>query len=657
MPWPRALTPFAAFARFAPFSRRSAPAPAARAASWAPLVAVLAFVGLVAAVCFADRAPTLELIRVADVTPRDVELGEPLTIAGDGFPPGQTARVTFRGTLYRPGEPPQPGVEIVASGAVAAPTRIDVPFGEGLEALFCRAGDRAIHTTFEGDLEVAFRAASPGQPPVAGVLRDVALDVRPLSRPGDTGRLREGESVLAFWGVHAAPIVRESGLYVDGVDVGSRAAAAGIAPGDVVVRVDRVRVGGVADVVPVPDAIEATVGVRHAGSGHETVHTLAVGGWRAAPPSAFRGSIFLVVVALAVALFFGAPAPSRVDAALFPLVQRLRRNRGSTAARRRGRASWTAALRPLLPPVGLPAVAEAFAAATLAVLPFSQYAVAARLDVGVFFVVATATLAVAALVAAAAAGSSGRGLRAALHVAWQHAPAALAVAGVVVVAGSLRVQEIERSQGGVPWEWLAFRSPASLLSFALFVAALRVGPEAPTPPRTAVLALAFDAGATDAVLAGAAQGADRGSWVDAGRRVHRLLLAGLAAALFLGGWSLPGVSPAQQDARPALELIGAIVFMTKVAALVVAAGWAQEVLPVRRLADASRGATPWQVAFSLAATIATAGWSSWAAARTVQVLLSPALVLVTAVALAALAHRVRHGLRSPSADGHVSPFL
>jgi NADH-quinone oxidoreductase subunit H len=651
MSWPRALH---AFARFAPFARRSPSVAAIPAVPWAPLAVVLVFVALVAAACFADRAPTLELIRVADVTPRDVELGEPLTIAGDGFPPGQTARVTFRGTLYRPGEPPQPGAEIVASGAVAAPTRIDVPFGEGLEALFCRAGDRAIHTTFEGDLEVAFRAVSPGQPPVAGVLRNVALDVRPLSRPGDTGRVREGESVLAFWGVHAAPIARESGLYVDGVDVGSRAAAAGIAPGDVVVRVDRVRVGGVADVVPAADAIEATVAVRHAGTGDETVHTLAVGGWRAAPPSVFRGSIFLVVVALAVALFFGAPGPSGVDAALYPLVQRLRRIRGSTAARPAGRISRTSALRPLLPPAGLPAVPEAFAAAALAVLPFSQYAAAARLDVGVLFVVAAATLAVAALVAAAAAGSSGRGLRAALHVAWQHAPAALAVAGVVLVAGSLRVQEIERTQGGVPWEWLAFRSPASLLSFALFAAALRVGPEARAPSRTAVLALVSDA---DAIFAQAARGAERGSWVDAGRRVHRLLLAGLAAALFLGGWSLPGVSPAQQDARPALELVGAIAFMTKIAAIVVSAGWAQEVLPARRLADVSRGVTPWQLAFSLAATIATAGWSSWAAARTVQVLLSPALVLVTAVALAALAHRVRHGLRSPSADGHVSPFL
>jgi hypothetical protein len=139
--------------------------------------------------------------------------------------------------------------------------------------------------------------------------------------------------------------------------------------------------------------------------------------------------------------------------------------------------------------------------------------------------------------------------------------------------------------------------------------------------------------------------------------VHRLLLAGLAAALFLGGWSLPGVSAAQQDARPGLELAGALLFLTKVAALVVTAAWARRVAPPRAIAEASRRSTPGQLALSAAALLGTEGWTVWSSVGAVQPLVSPVLVVVSTVAVAALAHRLRDGLRSPAADGHVSPFL
>jgi NADH-quinone oxidoreductase subunit H len=300
----------------------------------------------------------------------------------------------------------------------------------------------------------------------------------------------------------------------------------------------------------------------------------------------------------------------------------------------------------LLPPLGLPALAEGLLAAAFAVLPFGQYLVAARLDVGFLFVFAVAALATAALLREA---SMAPGLRAALHVAWQHTPAAVALAGVVVVTGSLRVLEIERSQGGLPWEWLAFRSPASLLSFAIFVAAVRVASAAPGRPAEGWLARVDGCSRV--------AGPMRGTWEAGACRAHRLVLCGLVAALFLGGWSLPGVSPAQQDGRPLLEVAGAFVFWLKVGTLLAAAGAAEQVLPGGPLGVASRRRTPWQLALSLAAAAAAAGWSSWEPAHAVQPLMSPALVLLTAAALAALALRLRHGLRSPVADGHVSPFL
>jgi NADH-quinone oxidoreductase subunit H len=621
-----------------------------------PVAVALVFLGLVAAASLAERVPPLELIRVADVTPRDVELGEPLSIAGEGFPAGQAARVTFRGVLHRPGETPQAGAEIVASGAVVAPNRVDVPFDENLQALFCRAGDRATHTTFDGAVEVAFRAAAPGQPPVAGTVGNVTLDVRPLTRPNDAARTRAGERLLSFWGIHAAAAPRQTGLLVESVDAGSRAAAAGIAPGDVVFRVDRVRVAEAGDVIPAPDDAEAVVGVRRSGSTEEATLVLPVTGWRAAPAGPLRGAVLFVVGALSIALLFGAPWPGRVDAALHRIVRGLRlleespASPGAIPARRspRGAALRRLALQALLPSPGLPAVVEALALACLAVLPFGQYLVAARLDVGVLFVGAAALLATAAFVGADAPAL---GLRAALGVAWRHVPAAIALAGVVAVTGSLHVQEIERSQGGWPWEWLAFRSPASLLSCAIFVGATCAGPRA-SAARTGILSL------VDAPMQDPQDPRPRrGTWADAAARVHRLVVCGLATALFLGGWSLPGVSAAQQDARPVLEIAGAALFSGKLGVLVVTAALLQRALAAGRPVAVRGWAAPWPLGLSLAATLVAAGWSSWGAARALQALVSPSLVVVAAALALAVTQRLRHGLRPSAVDVHLSPFL
>ncbi|MCL2448751.1 MAG: NADH-quinone oxidoreductase subunit H, partial [Polyangiaceae bacterium] len=509
---------------------------------------------------------------------------------------------------------------------------------------------RAVHTSFEGDVELAFRAPVAGQPPIAGVLHHAALDVRPLSRPSDARLAREGQRVLAFWGIHPAPPPYDTGLAVDRVDPRSRAEAAGIAAGDVIARVDHVRIAGLEDVVPAPGKGEATVLVRRPSAGEERLQTLPVSGFEAATPAALGGSVLLVAAALAIVLFFGAPWPARVDAALYPIVQRLRAANALEPRAARRAAFGDAPLAALLPPLGLPAVAEAFGAGCLAILPFGQYAVGARLDVVALFMGGMATLAAAALLASR---SPFRGLKAALHVVWQHVPAAAAVAGVVVVTGSLHVQEIARSQGGLPWEWLAFRGPASLLSFFVFASVLRV---AAAPPYTAtypVLAHTFDPAAD---VTGA-ENARRGSWADGAARVHRLLVAGLAAALFLGGWSLPGVSSAEQVARPDLELAGAFVFLTKVGAIVVAAAWVRRLFPVRPLGEASRASTPWQLALSGAALACMAAWPVGSGIGAVQPHASLVLVVIATVGIAALALRVREALRSPAADGRASPFL
>ena len=525
-------------------------------------------------------------------------------------------------------------------------------FTEVTQALFCGAGERKAHTTFEGDVEVAFAAAAPGAPPIAGVLRHVTLDVRPGSTASDTERDHEGERVLQWLGLKASQ--GPSGLAVETVSAGSRADAAGILPGDVLASFDGVRVGSPADVVPAPGARDALVGVRRGGGATESMKTVMVDGFRRAPPAELLGAALIAIAALAIVLLFAAPLRPRLAASLQRVVGFAHAARARRQARQRSRprgGSWPCSPRrrgDALPPAGAPAMVDALVCALLAIMPFGQYLVAAQLDVGLLFVAAATALATAAGVAGTSPWS---GLRAAAHVAWQHVPAAVAVASVVVSTGSLRVQEIEGAQGGLPWDWLAFRNPAALVALVLLLACARIEPEA--PQRASGLMAHVEAPG----FAGLEASTRRGPWLEAACRAHRLVVAGLASTLFLGAWVLPGLSPAAQDARPLLELLGAAWLLAKTWGLVALLAWARAALPHRRLAERSRRTALAFVPFSLAVLVASAVWSWWTPLGPAQLLVSGTLVAAAAIAALALAHRIRYGLSAAGAEVRLSPFI
>src|ERR1035438_4925113 len=108
----------------------------------APFAAALAFVGILAGVgALAIVAPVVgpALVQVTGLAPADVEPGDRITLAGQGFPAGKEARVTFRGTLHRPGEATVRDVEIAATGLVTGPEQVEVEFRGGAQTLFCRS--------------------------------------------------------------------------------------------------------------------------------------------------------------------------------------------------------------------------------------------------------------------------------------------------------------------------------------------------------------------------------------------------------------------------------------------------------------------------------------------------------------------------------------
>jgi NADH-quinone oxidoreductase subunit H len=614
----------------------------------------------------APRAP-LDLIAVLDATPHDLERGDRLELAGTGFPAGKTARVTFRGTLRRPGESPRTNAEVELRGVAVGPERVELNLDESTEALFCGAADLAVHTTFDGEVVVAFAAAVAGTPPVAGTLSNVTLDIRPTATGATAQRDRdaEGARILAALGLHAIPNGGGAGLRIESVDPRSRAAAAGLVPGDVVASFDGLRVGSVADVLPFPGEREAAVGVRTAGSPEETARAIAVDGLRRTPPRAFLYSAVIIIAALAFVLLFGAPTPSGLSTRLAIAAARpfapavpvaARAPSGNPAPLRKALAHAVAfAGRDLLPPAGVRGLPDACAYAALAVMPLGQYLLAARLDVGVLFLGAALALVVAALL-------SGRspwdGARNATRAAALHVPAAFAILAVVVMTGSLRVQEIVRAQGGWPWDWLAFRSPISLLLLFMLLSAARIDFAAAGDP-TGLGALVFAPAARARAASSGGPGAS-----GAVLRAHRILIAGLAVILFLGGWTLPGLSPAQQDAWPLLQWLGELWLLAKTIAIVGAVATSRWAWPASRGRAGSwaSAATSALVLFGLPAGLlgATLAWTAWTLPQAEQLLVSGSLVAVVVLVALAAAQRLRHALHATAASAQerrLSPFL
>jgi NADH-quinone oxidoreductase subunit H len=476
-------------------------------------------------------------------------------------------------------------------------------------------------------------------------MRHVIFDVRPSAGPADVERDHEGQQVLSFLGIHATQ--GPSGLFVESVDPGSRAESAQIQAGDVFASFDGVRVATPADVVPPVGEREAAIGVKHAGSLGESPRNVAVEGFQRTPSTDLLDATLIVLVALLVVALFAAPTPPAVAVALERVAFRIRahgrgtRDLARDASARKVGGAFAAVARDCLPPPGVPALVDALVCCVFAALPFGQYLVASQLDVGLLFVTAATSLAASALLTQRTVLG---GVKAAASVVWQHVPAAAAIVSVVLTTGSLRLQEIERAQGGWPWDWLAFRHPAALAALVILLAS---GNMAVGPSEKGLAALVEDEKPTPL--------GTRGRWLETAFRAHRLILAGLASSLLLGGWLLPGVPAATQDARPWLELAGAALLLGKTFAVVLALGAIRTFGPQTAPGLRARAMLSGRLPLAIVAIAGAMAWSWWGLGRAVQNTVSEGLLIATALAAAAFAHRMKKSALAPEA--RMSPFL
>lgn len=181
-----------------------------------------------------------------------------------------------------------------------------------------------------------------------------------------------------------------------------------------------------------------------------------------------------------------------------------------------------------------------------------------ELDVGMLYLLSvTALLSMGVLTGGWGAGRArlwGR-VRALVDLLVCQLPALCALLAVVLATGSLRVRDIVAAQSGagaelgLPWAWNALRSPHLFLLFSLFfMTALVDGSRSAEP------------GATTAKQAGSA-GFFFAEWM------HLFVMCALGAILFLGGYGLPFVSPADLSVSTVWKVLGATLFLVKCWAL------------------------------------------------------------------------------------------
>jgi len=568
-----------------------------------------------------DREVAPQLVSVAEMTPREVEVGDRIEIAGLGFPQGKAALVTFEGTLRRPGELPLEGSVVQTEGLVSGPQTIELAYTDALQALFCGSGDRERHTAFDGQVTVAFTAVAPGAPPISATLRDVSLDLRPPAPRAEIAEARghEGERALAYAGIHVdSRPLPAGGLVVASVDPGSRAERAGVLAADRITRFEGVRVASLADAVPSGARAAVTLGVSRGASAREEVIEMPLDGFRTSAPRGLLAAACIIGLAAAALLLLGGPSPAIVGWLEDRLASAVRDGRLAILAR--GLAPAGTAPRRLWVHFG---AALAVASAPL---------VAGDVDVAVAWLVEVSALVTLAIVVRR--GALSRAARAARIATYAIARGA-AIVAVVIAAGSVRFVDIARAQGGAPWGWNVFRTPVGWALFAAFVLPVLARPTA-------------DAG-------GAADDPSRGPALLLGDWAALVATAAVASVLFFGGWELPGMSPGEQNARAAYRLLGCAVFAGKSAAVFAGLVTLRAALP--ELRERSLLVVAWSalVPAALAAAAASFAWTTWGPGARGEALAGGVALALILLGAAVFARRVRAAGRAPRL--HVNPFL
>jgi len=173
---------------------------------------------------------------------------------------------------------------------------------------------------------------------------------------------------------------------------------------------------------------------------------------------------------------------------------------------------------------------------TFVALPFSGVLIVADLNVGILYIFATSSLTVVGLVMAG--WSSGNkwsmlgGMRSAAQVISYEIPAGLAALTVILLTGSLSMQNLVMGQGAYPWQWYIFNNPFCLVAFfVLFISLVAEGNRTP-----------FDLPEAESELVSGYNTEYSGMrfvFFFFAEWANLYVMGAILTVLFLGGWQIP----------------------------------------------------------------------------------------------------------------------
>ena len=223
-----------------------------------------------------------------------------------------------------------------------------------------------------------------------------------------------------------------------------------------------------------------------------------------------------------------------------------------------------------------PAIVLASTFVMFAVIPAGPNAVVADLGTGIYFVLAMSSLSVLGILMAAWASANKYallgGLRAAGQLIAYELPLVLAVVGVVIAAESLNLQDIVRAQAeGEIFGWGGIGNPfilTQIVGFTVFLIAVQAELtqtpfDMPIAESELVTGYLTEYSGMRFLLFFIAEFASAGA------------LAALAATLFLGGWSIPGVDLDNN----LMNVVGPLVLFAKAMIIAFLFFWARFTLP------------------------------------------------------------------------------
>jgi len=244
---------------------------------------------------------------------------------------------------------------------------------------------------------------------------------------------------------------------------------------------------------------------------------------------------------------------------------------------------------------------------TFAALPFTSALIVADLNVGILYVTSVTALVVVGILMAGWASNNKwsllGGIRSAAQIVSYEIPAGLSIFPIVLLTGSLSMQDIIRSQGAGPFSWYLFANPFTFVAFfVFFVSALAEGNRTPfdLPEAESELVAGFatEYSGMRSVLFFMAE------WG------NLYVIGAIVTTLFLGGWQIPFAFE-NRIVQHVLEF--ATFFLKSYGVGVLVPIWLRWTLPRIRVDQMMTMCWKYLVPIAFVNLLGTAAWMLWVA--------------------------------------------